>query len=117
MKKQLSMLFCAAALVFGLFSFSTNASASSNEEGETASVSDTNTLVKEENEITPYWYDYRDKTITDEYTSISQVPEIYPYREYVNGYWYSGNLKLKSVVLSGNKYIATFSGTLSTWMN
>jgi hypothetical protein len=96
------------------------------EVGEIISESDTlyeseqtNVVTNNTNEIiTPYgFYLYKDKTITAQYPNISSVPETRYYEEYTGGYWYSGNLKLKSVVESGSGYAATFSGTLSAWVN
>ncbi|GLC89185.1 hypothetical protein [Lysinibacillus piscis] len=67
--------------------------------------------------ITPYgFYLYKNKTITAYYPSISTVTETRYYEEYDGGYWYKGNLKLMSVVASGNGYTATFSGKLSAWV-
>jgi len=95
------------------------------EVGEIISESDTlyepdqtNAVTKNTNDIiTPYgFYLYKDKTITASYPSISSVPETRYYEEYTNGYWYKGNLKLKSAVAAGNGYLATFSGTLSAWV-
>lgn len=97
--------------------FSTDAFASSNEgiykDGEIIIKSDSlyepdqsNTVITEAgNSVTPYAIFYkRDKTISVYYSSFSNIPTEYHYKEYYQGYWYEGILKLKSVVASGTGY-------------
>ncbi|WP_155592865.1 hypothetical protein [Lysinibacillus cavernae] len=78
----------------------------------------TNAVIDNTNEKNaPYdFYIYKDKTIVAPYSSFSSIPETRYYEEYTDGYWYRGTLKLKSVVASGSGWSATYSGTLSAWV-
>lgn len=81
----------------------------------------TNVVIDNTNEtnniITPYgFYIYKDKTIVAPYAQFKDIPETRYYEEYTGGYWYRGTLKLKSTVVSGSGWSATFSGQLSAWV-
>ena len=122
MKKRLSVLSFLIALVFAVLLFSTN-SLSNNalavensknyEDGEIIASSDT--LYEPNANITDT--NNKDNTIIPSvlvyYTNFSSVQESRYYEEYTSGYWYKGTLNLKSVVVSGNGWNATYSGTLT----
>lgn len=75
------------------------------------------TITETDNEISPDGiFVTIDKTITKYYSNFSSIPTVYPYKEYYQGFWYEGNLHLKSVVASGSGYTATFSGKLTAWI-
>lgn len=129
MKKQLSVVFCSVALFFGIFSFSTNALAVTDEksykDGEMISSSDTlyeteqtNVVINEtDNVISPYGiFISRDKTVVLYSSNLSSIPDTHYYKEYYQGYWYEGNLKFKSTAKYGAGYKVTFSGKITAWI-
>lgn len=56
------------------------------------------------------------KTITKTYSSQSSIPTSVYYEEYTMGTWFRGTLYLYSVVKSGTVYKATFTGTLTGYV-
>jgi hypothetical protein len=52
------------------------------------------------------------KTITKYYSDYYSIPQSIYYEEYKDGTWFSGTLFLVSTQVSGNGWLATFTGTL-----
>ncbi|MDR2546128.1 MAG: hypothetical protein LBC96_01285 [Lachnospiraceae bacterium] len=53
-----------------------------------------------------------DKTIVVYFPSYSSVPSTYYYEEFNYGSWFKGTLNLRSVVVEGSWFKATYSGKL-----
>lgn len=134
MKKQLGILLCAVALVFGIFSLNTLAISNEKSYEGGAIVFSSDTLYEPEQvagydsekeykngeiiSISPSEPEQTntietDKTITAYYDGIRDVPENRYYEEYIADLKYKGDLKLQRVIASGNGFTAIFSGQIT----
>lgn len=122
MKKQLRLLFFLLGLVFVSFSVSTNALAIENDmsykDGQVATEADISVLKDNtDNSINPLADQMtRHFTFYDTYPTLADVPENRFYREFEDGYWWSGFLKATHSEKVFGGWKVTFSGNLYSYV-
>ncbi|MEK4629050.1 hypothetical protein MKZ17_12660 [Solibacillus sp. FSL R7-0682] len=96
---------CAAAFIFAL----SPAFASASE----VPVTEESALLTEYSEISPMWVYTHTQTITHEYSTASNIPDVFYYEYYHETFgMMRGSLKYVSHKAVKGKYVATFTGTM-----